>query len=140
MGSLRSLEESNNHALRIHSVISANRDNPNIKMGVASSKYWDELSMILKRGFFRKPFLANTRNWVRNIVLEDPQAFAFLAPHISLELVVDGELRKWDGWGNEITRNPNSPIDFLADKLGPYYLEFLLGNNMEPFKGLLENL
>jgi hypothetical protein len=140
MTSIGSLEEYNNRALKLHSIISANRENPEIRMGVPSVRYWDELAIKLKRGFFRKPFLTSARTWVRNIVLEDPNAFVFLAPHIRLELIVDGKLRHWDGWGNEITRNPESPLDFLNDKIGPYLLEFLLGQNTSLFKGVLENI
>lgn len=135
-----SLEEYNNRALKLHSIIRANRENPEIRMGVPSVRNWDELAIKLKRGFFRKPLLTSSRTWVRNIVLEDPKAFAFLAPHIRLELIVDGKLRYWDGWGNEITRDPESPTDFLKDRLGPYLLEFLLGQNKSLFKGVLENI
>jgi hypothetical protein len=134
-----SLEEDHNRALKLHSIISANRENPNIRMGVPFVRYWDELANKLERGFFRKPLLVNARSWVRNIVLEDPKAFACLAPHIRLELIVDGKLRYWSGWGREITRNPESPTDFLYDKLGPYWLEFLLGENISLFKGALED-
>lgn len=140
MGIIGSLDEYRERAIKLHAVISINRENQEIRMGVPSARYWDDLAVILRRAFFRKPFLTSTRNWVRSIVLGEPEAFVLLAPYIRLELIVDGKVRHWDGWGKEITRDPESPIDFLKDKLGPYLLEFLLGQNKSLFKGVLENI
>ena len=106
-------------------------------MGVPSAMNWDALAQRLREGFFRKPFLKNNRSWVRQLVIADPEAFAFLAPHIKLELIVNGHLRYWDGWGNEITRDENNPLDFLKDKMVPHLLEFLLGDNAKMFTGIL---
>ena len=135
-----SFEELNSVALKLHSVISANQDDPNLRMGVPFRENWDALATKLKRGSFRKPFLTSNRTWVRNIVLSDPHAFAFLAPHIRLVLIVNGKIRYWNGWGGEITRDPEDPTDFLEDQLGPYWLEFLLGKSSTLFVGILESL
>ena len=134
-----SLEESHNNALKLHAIILANRDNPSLRIGVPSRANWDILAAKLKRDF-RKPFFTNSKTWVRNLVLEEPLSFAYLAPHTRIELIVDEKTRHWNGWCFEVTRNPGSPVDFLAEHQGPYWLEFLFGQNSMLFKNVLENL
>ena len=124
----------------IHAVVSSNRDNPDFRMGVPSVTYWETLAQRLKEGLFRKPFLKSNKTWVRQLVIADPKACAFLAPNIKIELIVEGRLRYWDGLGNEITRDEDDPLDHLKDQLGPYLLEFLLGDSAKGFKGLLKGL
>jgi hypothetical protein len=140
MDIVESMDEYKKRALKIHAIICSNQDHPDFRMGVLSVTYWDTLARLLRDGFFRKPLLKGNRAWVRELVVADPEAFAFLAPHIKLEFVIDGHLRYWNGWGNEITGDQNDPLDFLKAKLGPYLLEFLLGDNSKKFKGILIGL
>lgn len=140
MGIQDSSEDYKDRALKIHSVIKSNKDNADFRMGVPFQRYWNELAERLREGFFKKPLFKSNRSWVRKTVLDDSEAFAFLAPNIKIQLIVEGNLRYWDGWGFEITRDNDDPIDFLKDNLGPYLLDFILGQNVRLFEGVLQNL
>jgi hypothetical protein len=140
LGDKMDIDEFDNRALKIHAIICSNQDHPDFRMGVASVTYWDTLAQLLRDGFFRKPVLTSNRTWVRKLVIADPKAFAFLAGHIKLEFVVDGHLRYWSGYGIEIKSPQNHPLDYLKAKLGPFLLDFLLGVNVEMFKGTLKDL
>ena len=51
-----SLEKLNNIALKLHSVLSANQEDPNLRMGVPSKMNWDTLAAKLKCGFAESLF------------------------------------------------------------------------------------
>ena len=135
-----SMEEMWKKAKRIHGIIKENGNLLDFRMGVQSAAYWDEIANRLKRGFFRKPFLKSNKNWIRDLMANDSNAFALLACNIRIELIVDGSLRQWNGVGNEITRRADDPLDFLQDNLGPYLFYFILGTRYDLFAEVLDNL
>jgi hypothetical protein len=135
-----SIEEMQEKARRIHTIIKENRNLPDFAMGVPSSTYWDEIATRLKKGYFRKPFLISNKSWVRDLMTNDSEAFAFLAYNIRIELIVNGSVRFWDGIGMEVTRSDDDPLDFLKNKLGPFLFDFILGTRYDLFLEVLENL
>lgn len=140
MSFLESMGDYRQRVQEIHAAVSSKSDNLDFRMGVPSVTYWDPPAERLKEGLFRKPFLKSNKTWIRQLVIADPKAFAFLAPNIKIELIVEGRLRYWDGLGNEITRDEDDPLDHLKDQLGLYLLEILLGDSGKGFKGLLKGL
>jgi hypothetical protein len=77
------------------------------------------------------------------MVVDEVDAFAFLAGHIELEMAYKGRLYRWTGYGTKISPNDDlSPQmrEFMLSTLGPFYVRIQLGTKAGPFRRLLEGL
>jgi hypothetical protein len=133
-------DELHQQAARIHSALAASTE----PIAVAVRRaYAREAAVKLRRGFFRKPWLTGSAAWSGRMVVDDVNAFAFLAGHIELEMAYKGRLYRWTGYGTKIS--PNDDLapqmrDFILSKLGPFYVRIQLGTESGPFRDLLEGL
>ena len=129
-------------AERIHEAIANMASRDSIRVGVNRSRVGEAVAK-LRRGFFKKPFLASSKEWLRTLVVQDPAAFKFLAGHIELEAAYKGRLYRWTGYGTKIFPNEDSPAqvqEFIQSNLGPFFVTIQLGTDVTLFSGLLEDV
>ena len=133
-------EKLTQRAARIYEALAASTE----PIAVAvSRRYAQQAAANLRRGFFRKPLLKGSAAWVGQMVVDDVNAFVFLAGHIELEMAHKGRLYRWTGYGTKISPNDDMhPVvrDFMLSKLGPFYVRIQLGTETGPLHRLLENL
>jgi hypothetical protein len=133
-------DELHHQAAEIHSALVASTEPIAVTVRRA---YAREAAVKLRCGFFRKPLLAGSAAWVGRMVVDDVNAFAFLAGHIELEMAYKGQLYRWTGHGTKISPNEDLPPqmrEFMLSKLGPFYVRIQLGTKAGPFRHLLEGL
>jgi hypothetical protein len=93
-------------ATRIHSALAVSTE----PIAVAVRRaYVGEAAVKLRRGFFRKPLFTRSAAWVGRMIVDDVNAFALLAGHIELEMVHEGRLYRWTGYGTKISPNDDLP-------------------------------
>lgn len=97
-------EDTQEQAAKIHEVISLMASRSPVRVGINRPRLGEAVDK-LRRGFFKKPFFASSKEWVRTIVINDHEAFKFLAGHIELEMAYKGRLYRWTGYGTKIYPN-----------------------------------
>ena len=135
-------EDTEERTKAIHKEILALVNEPSgVRVGFDSKVGFSELVKKLKRGFFKIPVFGK-KEWVRDNIVSDEAMFTFMAAYIELQMVYNGKVLRWNGFGDSLNSKdvPPQMADFLLSKRSPIFVVIQLGVDCDQFKGLLEDI
>ncbi len=112
-----------------------------VRVGFPARSTYRELVTKLKRGYFNVPFFGR-KEWIRENIVEDVSMYEFLAARIEIEMVYEGKLLRWNGYGRSLTPfdGPSNMQEWGLLQPLPVYVSLNLGVDREEFKELLEGI
>ena len=112
-----------------------------LRVGFDSQTYVPKIIEKLKKGYFKLPIFGK-KEWIRSEVVKNSEMFVFLAGYIELQMVHNGSLYRWNGYGSEINPKnvPEQIQNFIKSKQGPFYVVIQLGVECDGFRGLLDGI
>lgn len=112
-----------------------------LRIGFDSRTYVPKIIEKLKKGYFKLPIFGK-KEWIRNTVVKNSEMFVLLAGNIELQMVYNGSLYRWNGYGSEINPKnvPEQIQNFIRSKQGPFYVVIQLGVDCDGFGGLLDGI
>ena len=135
----------------IHAAIHAIASQGTVRVGILSRDRVAWAIKELRKWSIRKPWFTNPNDWLKQIIIEDAEAFEILAMSIQLEFIVDGKPRCWTGYGSYIDhakdawlRSDHPAADTimrnLMSKRPPLIVTINLGFEYAPFENLLQKI
>ncbi len=135
----------------IHAAIHAIASQGTVRVGILSRDRVAWAIKELRKRSIRKPWFTNPNDWLKQIIIEDAEAFEILAMSIQLEFIVEGKPRCWTGRGRYIDHAEDAKwmfSDHSADdtmrnfmsKRPPLIVTINLGFDYAPFAKLLQSV
>lgn len=125
-------------ARRIHNVIQDLARCGRVKLAPVSDEAFEAAVGLLRRKI-RRPFFAKHDTWLLTTLIENFEAFTHLGTH--LELKIRGQ--RWTVWGmlvHPLGQLKPEVAQVLLANIGPCLVRLDLGQDRQPFVGMLENL
>jgi len=133
----------------IHSAIYDIASRGTVRVGIVGRDLVSWAIKELRKCSIRKPWFINPHDWLKQIIIEDAEAFDHLAMNIQLEFIVKGKLKFWTGAGSYIDHKTDAQwmlsdhpaadtMRNLMSKRPPLIVTINLGLEYAPFADLLQ--